>query len=467
MFYRPSHVQEAVESNLQQLREKFTQIEAIYKNPQSGESWGTRRIEYDYAGVIEALEEIQAPLSTTWGIVGHLMGVKNSDDLRKVHDEVMPSVIEINQKMGQSVDVFTALSALKKRQSVWGQLSESQKRIVEAAIKQMESAGVGLEPAQREQFNKLQLEAAELSTKFSNNVLDSTKAFKYRITDIAEIEGLPDSIKGLTAANAAANGVPEATPEKGPWLLTLDMPCYLPCMQHLKNRNLREMLYKAYVTRASSGDHDNTPIIKRILQIKKELANMLGYANHAEKSLSVKMAPSVEAVRELTSMLREKSIGAAFKELEDVRALAKLNGVEDEIQLWDVQYWSERLREKNYEFEEEMLRVYFPLEGVLKGLFDLATRLFGVVVKAADGETAVWHKDVRFFHINDQESGEHLASFYLDPYSRPAEKRGGAWMDVCHGRSKVLNRKPVAYLVCNGSPPVGDTPSLMTFREVE
>ena len=194
---------------------------------------------------------------------------------------------------------------------------------------------------------------------------------------------------------------------------------------------------------------------------------MLGYANHAEKSLSVKMAPSVDAVRELTSMLREKSIGPALKELEEVKELAKANGVEDEFQLWDVQYWSERLREKNYEFEEEMLRVYFPLEGVLKGLFDLATRLFGVVVQAADGETSVWNKDVRFFHINDQATGEHIASFFLDPYSRPAEKRGGAWMDVCHGRSKVLNRKPVAYLICNGSPPVGDTPSLMTFREVE
>ena len=133
----------------------------------------------------------------------------------------------------------------------------------------------------------------------------------------------------------------------------------------------------------------------------------------------------------------------------------------------DIQFWSERLREKNYQFEEEELRAYFPLPAVLKGLFDLATRLFGVTVEAADGETSVWFPDVRFFHIKDQASGEHIASFYLDPYSRPAEKRGGAWMDVCHGRSKVLQRIPVAYLVCNGSPPVGDVPSLMTFREVE
>jgi oligopeptidase A len=238
-------------------------------------------------------------------------------------------------------------------------------------------------------------------------------------------------------------------------------------MQHLRKRELRETLYRAYVTRASSGDHDNAPIITKILTIKRELAGMLGYKNFAEKSLSSKMAPSVAAVMDLTNMLRDQAFGAAEAELEELKSFAKKEGFNGEFSLWDVQFWSERLREKSYQFEEEQLRVYFPLEGVLKGLFDLATRLFGVVVEAADGETPVWCDAVRFFHIRDQTTNEIISSFFLDPYSRPAEKRGGAWMDVCHGKSRALHRKPVAYLVCNGSPPVGDTPSLMTFREVE
>jgi oligopeptidase A len=357
--------------------------------------------------------------------------------LRKAHDEVMPAVIDINQAVGQSQPLFAALTALKKRQSVWSSFSESQKRIVDSAIKQMESSGVGLESVAREKFNKLQLELAELQTKFSNNVLDSTKAFKLKIETAAEIDGLPDSVRGLAASNAVANGDAGATAESGPWVLTLDMPCYLPSMQHLKNRELREKLYRAYVTRSSSGEHDNAPLITRILQIKRELANMLGYNSHADKSLSTKMAPSVDSVRELTTMLQRQSIGAAQKELEDLKKFALTEGFSDDIALWDIQFWSERLREKEYQFEEEKLRVYFPLDAVLKGLFDLATRLFGVVVEPAHGSTSTWNNDVKFFDIKDEASGEHIASFFLDPYSRPADKKGGAWMDVCHGRSKV------------------------------
>lgn len=170
---------------------------------------------------------------------------------------------------------------------------------------------------------------------------------------------------------------------------------------------------------------------------------------------------------ELIDMLREKSYQAALKDLQDIKEFAKKEGFTDDIQLWDITYWSERLREKLYEYEEESLRPYFAFPLVLDGLFSLANRLFGITIEAADGETQVWNEDVRFFNVKDSETGEHIASFFLDPYSRPSEKRGGAWMDVCVGKSKVLQRKPVAYLTCNGSPPVGDQPSLMTFREVE
>lgn len=393
------------------------------------------------------------------------MGVKNSDDLRKAHDSVQSSIIEAHQSVGQSSPLFKALAAIKEKD--WSTLDEAQQRIIDSNLRQMRFSGVDLPPETKAHFNKLKLEMAELSTKFSNNVLDSTKQFQLRITNAADLDGLPASTKGLLAQNAVRAGEKDATAESGPWVLTLDMPAYLPAMQHLTNRQLRETLYRAYSTRASQDDKDNAPLIQRILQLKLEVAQLLGFACHADKSLASKMASSTQSVMQLIEMLRERSFPAAQREMEELRAFAKKQGADYDLQLWDVPFWSERLRETEYQFEQEALRAYLPLPAVLDGLFALANRLFGVKIIAADGEAQVWHEDVRYFKVLDETTGEEIAAFFLDPYSRPAEKRGGAWMDVCLGRSKVLNRRPVAYLTCNGSPPVGTQPSLMTFREVE
>jgi oligopeptidase A len=388
-----------------------------------------------YGNVVEEMERVQAPLSYSWGVVGHLMGVKNSDALRKAHDTMQPQVIHVNQQIGQSQVIFQALNALHDDGSTWESLEEAQQRIVSAAITQMQSSGVGLPPTQREAFNKLQQEAAELSTKFSNNVLDSTKQFKLLLTDPKDITGLPASAKALaaqqaltaatatqkakdaaaeqvgktlaklteltalsgssktdidaamTAAATAQSALAEATAkaaelhaainataDSGPWMITLDIPSYLPAMQHLQSSTLREKLYRAYVTRASSGAHDNAPIIQRILQIKTEMAQMLGYSCHAEKSLSRKMARSVDEVLALTEMLRSRAMPHAQRELQELRAFAKAQGHKGDLALWDVPYWSERLREQQYQFSEEELRVYFALPAVLDGLFKLADR---------------------------------------------------------------------------------------------
>lgn len=395
------------------------------------------------------------------------MGVKNSDELRKAHESLQPAVIETYQTLGQSVPLFNALSDLKHKISSWKSLDEAQQRIINSNILQMKSSGVDLDPVKKEKFNKLQLENAELSTKFSNNVLDSTKKFKLLLASASEIEGLPNSAKGLAAQTAVAQGHKDATAENGPWVVTLDGPSYIPCMQHLRNREIREKLYRAFVTRASEGEHDNAPIISKILQNKVEMAKLLGYNCHAEKSLASKMAHDVDAVMNLIHMLREKSLPAAQKDLQQLQEYAKSQGFTDTLKLWDVPFWSERLREAKYEYKDEELRPYFALPNVLSGLFSLANRLFGITIVEATKEAQVWHEDVQFFKVFDEQTGEHIASFYLDPFSRPAEKRGGAWMDVCVGRSKVLGKKPVAYLTCNGSPPVGNKPSLMSFSEVE
>lgn len=483
-------MKEKILSELETLNKNFKSYELVLSNPVSlGSAWGTKRLEYDYEMVIEELEKIQAPLSFSWGLVGHLMGVKNSLELRSVHDELQPQIIDCFQKIGQSKPLYNALNALRNRASIWRNLSSVQQRIVDQNIKQMKDSGIGLEAEKQILFNNLSSELAELSTKFGNNILDSTKAYKLLITNKIDVDGLPTS--ALALASQAANQFSDSktsTPENGPWLLTLDMPSYLPAMQHLKNRDIREKLYKAYVARSSefaqisvvndgiitgyetTDKYDNTPIINKILLIKKQLANLLGHQNHAERSLSKKMAKSIDSVMELTNMLHEKAYPAALRELKEVEDFAKSTGFkESNVALWDVPYYSERLREKLYQYSDEEIRPYFRFDVVLQGLFDLSKRLFGVTIKEATAEdnVEVWNEHVKLYKIyDDKNNNEHIASFYVDPFSRPAEKKGGAWMDICLGRSSVLNRKPVAYLICNGSPPVNGI-SLMSFREVE
>ncbi|CAN0415429.1 unnamed protein product [Pylaiella littoralis] len=469
----PEASEEAFNVLLEDLETGFAKFEEDLVDFTSSDAWGKQRMRHDFAGVVERMERLRAPLEYAWGVMTHLTGVKNSDPLRDAHQELQPKVVTIFQKMGQSKEVYDALKFLQVP-ACRRLMTEAQIRVVDASVKQMELGGVGLEGQAKEEFNKIQLELAELSTKFSNNVLDATKGFSLTLTDKADVDGLPASALGLAAQSAKAAGEEDATPEEGPWRLTLDMPSYLPCMQHLKNREVREKLYRAFTTRASSASVgedgkslDNEPHIARILELKKTMAGLLGYGSYAEVSLASKMAGSVRAVDDLSSMLREKSYPAAERELEELRAYAKEKGHDGDLSLWDVTFWGERRKEELYAFSEEELRPYFPLPKVLEGMFGLAGRLFGVSISPADGEAEVWNPDVRFFNIKDTASGEHVASFYLDAYSRPENKRGGAWMGVCIGASKVLKRSPVAYLTCNGSPPVGDTPSLMTFREVE
>jgi len=419
-----------------------------------------------WAGLVEPLTELEERLGWSWGIVGHLMSVQNSPELREAYETMQPEIIKFYNKLSQSKPLYEAFKGIKTS-AEWDKLESAQQRIVESSIRDFELSGVGLEGEVRDQFNQIQLESAELSTKFSNNVLDATKAFKLELTDKQEVDGLPPSALGLMAQMAKAAGNEVATPENGPWVVTLDSPSYVPFMKYATNRELREKLYKAFVSRASSGELDNRGNIDRILELRKEKANILGFANFAELSLARKMAPNVAAVQQLQDELRGASYDAAVKEFAELKAFS---GQED-FKNWDVSYWAEKQREAKFDFNEEELRPYFSLPKVLDGLFDLAKRIFGVTITAADGKASIWHQDVRYFQI-EKENGDAIAFFFLDPYSRPAEKRGGAWMNDCIGRAKMTvegkteTRLPVAYLTCNQTPPVDDKPSLMTFSEV-
>ena len=288
---------------------------------------------------------------------------------------------------------------------------------------------------------------------------------------------LPKSALELYS-NQAKEKHPESTPEKGPWKVTLDIPSYLPMMLHYPESNFREKLYKAYVTKASNGKTNNIPVIKDILRLKKEKANILNFETYADLSLSKKMASSIKQIEDLLNMLADKSKPLALKDLEEVTKLAneRSNTCIEKLNLWDIPYWAERYKEEQLQFKEEELKPYFPIDFVLSGLFQIANNLFGIVIEEIDvskENVDTWHEDVKYFRINDEVTGKEIANFFLDPYSRPGEKRGGAWMNSCIGKNKYLDKKPVAYLVCNGSPPIKksdgtiQTPSLMRFREVE
>lgn len=425
-----------------------------------------------WSGLVEPLDRLKEPLGWSWGAVSHLMGVKNSPELRQAYETVQPKVVQFWNKLSQSKPIYEAFKTLRESEN-WGTLEPAQQRIIESAIRDAELSGVALEGEKKERFNAIELELAELSTKFSNHVLDATKAFSLTLTTKEEVEGLPPSLLSLAAQSARAAGEENATPENGPWRITLDFPSYVPFLQHSRRRDLREKVYKAFISRAASGELDNNPLLDRILQLRQEKAAILGFNSFAELSLARKMAPSVESVEALLEELRGVSYDSAAKELEELKAFAASKGGEEanNLQHWDISFWSERQREEKFAFNSEELRPYFPLPQVLDGLFSLAKRLFGVTITPADGTAPVWHQDVRYFQIAD-ETGAAIAYFYLDPFSRSAEKRGGAWMDECIIRAKITEngttttRLPVAYLVCNQTPPIDGKPSLMTFMEV-
>ncbi|MEM9266297.1 MAG: M3 family metallopeptidase [Cyanobacteria bacterium P01_F01_bin.13] len=414
------------------------------------------------------LTKITERLGWTWGVLGHLMGVQNSPELRAAYEAVQPALVQFATRLSQSKAFYNGFKQLAKDPS----LNSAQRRIVDAAIRDAELSGVGLEGEAKQQFNQIQQQLAELSTQFSNHVLDATKAFSLTLTTQDDIAGLPPSLLSLAAQAARDAGESNTTAASGPWRITLDIPSYGPFLKHSRRRDLREKLYRAYISRASEGELNNSPLIDKTLALRKQQAQLLGFETYADLSIARKMAPSVQAVEDLMEELRSASYDAAVKELADLKAFANAQNAPeaDDLKQWDIPFWSERMRETEFDLNDEELRPYFPLPQVLDGLFGLASRLFGVKITAADGQAPTWHKDVRYFAIANTQNNP-IAYFYLDPYSRPAEKRGGAWMDECivraHTEPGKAVRLPVAYLVCNQSPPVDGKPSLMTFREVE
>ncbi|MBQ7667278.1 MAG: M3 family metallopeptidase, partial [Kiritimatiellae bacterium] len=414
-----------------------------------------------WEGRVAALTAIAEPLNHAWHLVHHMLSVRNGPEWREAHEKLLPTVVGLSLRMAQSKPLADALTAIRGGAG-WDALPEGRRRVVEAGIRDARDSGVALEGAAKERFSEIAERLSSLSTKFSDNVLDATRAFAIDLKEEADFAGLPPAVRALCADAGKAAGV------KG--RATLEAAVYVPFMQYSERRDLREALWRARSKRASEGALDNSAIIAETLALRRETASLVGFPDYARLALDSRMAKTPENVRRTLRAVSAAAKPAARREMESLRRFAAERGHEGALKPWDVAYWARRQLEALYGYSPEQLRPYFQFPRVLEGLFALAEELFGVRAESADGEADVWHEDVRFFRLRDAATGEIMAHFYLDPYSRPEEKRGGAWMDSFHDRSVRPGgsvRLPLALLCCNQSRPAGGKPSLMTLDEVE
>ncbi|MFL9906095.1 M3 family metallopeptidase [Paraburkholderia sp. RL17-337-BIB-A] len=421
-----------------------------------------------WADVVEPVERATEPLSRAWSVVGHLNAVADTPELRAVYGENLPRVTEFWSSVGQNLALYEKYKALNAS-SDFASLTGERKKILGNALRDFRLSGAELPEDQKPHFAELQERQASLSKAFSDHVLDATNAFAYLVEAGAEAQlaGLPEDV--IEAAKEAA----EREGKTG-YKFTLHFPSYFPVMQYSENRAMREAMYRAYVTRASElgsqygkgkPEWDNTQVLADQLKLRAEEAHMLGYNNFAEVSLAPKMAESPAQVMAFLEDLATRARPHAEQDWKELREFAANELGMSELQPWDMTFAAERLRQKRYSFSENEVKQYFPEDAVFKGLFKVTETLFGVRIRR--DEAAVWHPDVRFFRVENQDGGL-VAQFYLDLYAREG-KRGGAWMDDARGRHKHTHgsvQTPVAYLTCNFSAPVGGKPACFTHDEV-
>jgi len=408
---------------------------------------------------IVPMEDANERLSRAWGPVGHLNAVMNSPELREVYNATLPKITQYYAELGQNLALFDKFKALRNSPEFAG-LSAARKKIIENELRDFRLGGAELPDDKKARYLEIQERLAELSSRFSDNLLDATNDYTLVIENKEELAGLPEDV--LQAAQEAA----QAASQSG-WLFTLKAPSYMPVMQYADNRALREKMYRASGTRASEfgkAEWDNTALMDEIVRLRGEEASLLGFANFGELSLATKMADSPQQVAVFMRELAQRARPFAEKDLAELREFARAELGLQELQSWDIGYASEKLREKRYAFSEQEVKQYFPEDAVLPGMFKLVETLYGLQIKAS--VAPLWHDDVRFFDIRDAQ-GQLVGQFYLDMYARNS-KRGGAWMDDVITRRRLASgiQTPVAYLNCNFSAPVGGKPAVFTHDEV-
>ncbi|MEG7359101.1 oligopeptidase A [Pseudomonas citronellolis] len=446
---RPEHVKPAIE---QILADNRAGIARILAEQGANPSWD---------GLVLAMDELHARLGAAWSPVSHLNAVCNSAELREAYEGCLPLLSAYWTELGQNRELFKAYEALAASPAA-ANFDVAQKTILEHALRDFRLSGIDLPAEQQKRYAEIQARLSELGSRFSNQLLDATQAWTKHVTDEAALAGLTDSAKAQMQQAAQAKGLDG-------WLISLEFPSYFAVMTYADDRALREEVYAAYCTRASdqgpnAGQNDNGPVMQEILDLRQELARLLGYANFSALSLATKMAESPEQVLHFLRDLAARSKPYAQQDLDQLKAYAAEQGCA-QLQSWDSGYYGEKLREARYSVSQEALRAYFPVDKVLSGLFAIVQKLYGIQIRELH-DFERWHPDVRLFEI--EENGQHVGRFYFDLYAR-ANKRGGAWMDGARDRRRDAAGQliaPVAYLVCNFTPAVNGKPALLTHDEV-
>jgi oligopeptidase A len=447
---RPEHVGPAIDTLLAEAEAAVKHAETV--SPVTWDSF------------VVPLDDATEKLWRAWGQVNHLQGVLNSPELRKAYNDNLPRITRFSSAIGQNLALFSQYRALAEATDP-ATLDAARAKTLDNALRDFRLGGAELPDAQKARFAAVREELASLSAKFSENVLDATDEYEFWIKDKQHLSGLPAEVIAACRAAAKAEGEPG-------WKFTLQMPCYLPVLTYADDRPLRETLYRAYAVRASeTGDEklDNSPLIGKILALRTELAQLLGFASYGEYSLATKMAQSPAEVMDFLRDLARRALPHAKQDRAELEAFARDELGMDTVEPWDVAYVSEKLKQARYSFSAQEVKQYFTEDAVLGGLFGVIKSLYGVDVVA---DTApVWHPDVRFYRLQNAD-GALVGQFYLDLYAREG-KRGGAWMDDCRNRRDRADggqaravQTPLVYLVCNFGKGVDGTPATFTHNDV-
>ena len=445
---RPEHVEPAIDQLLAENRQRIAGLLDEVGQP----TWHN---------LVEPIEEWEDRLGRAWSPVSHMNSVVNSEALRAAYNACLPKLSDYGTEMGQNERLYAAYRAVAEN---GGALDAGQRKVLENALRDFHLSGVDLPADRKARFKAISQELSNLTSRFSENVLDATHAWSKSIDDVTVLEGLPQSALDLARQNAQQQ-------DQDGWLLTLDYPSFQPVMTYADDAALRREVYEAYQTRASdqgpnAGRFDNSELMERILALRHEQAQLLGFANYAERSLARKMARSTGEVMHFLHDLAARSRPQAERELAELRTFAAEHHGVERLEPWDIAYYSEKLRQHRYSITQEEVKPYFPETRVVPGMFEVVGRLYGVSFHEVEG-VDTWHPDVKFYEIRDHD-GSLRGQFYFDLYARK-NKRGGAWMDDCQGRMKTasVEQIPVAYMTCNFTPPVGGKPALLTHDEVE
>ena len=414
----------------------------------------------DWANTVEKLTDITERVGRIWSVVSHLNSVVDTPELRAVYNELMPEITIFFTEIGQDIELYNRFKIIKNS-AEFDTLSPAQQTKLNHDLRDFVLSGAELPPEQQAELAQLQTEGAQLGAKFAQNVQDATDAFGIYFDDAAPLAGIPEDSIAMFAAAAQSEG-------KTGYKIGLQIPHYLAVIQYADNRELREQIYRAYVTRASElsdeGKFDNTANVEQTLANALKTAKLLGFKNYAELSLATKMADTPEQVLNFLHDLARRAKPFAEKDFAEIKAFARESLNIEDPQSWDLSYAAEKLRQAKYAFSETEVKKYFPISKVLAGLFAQIKKLYGI--ELAEKTVPVWHKDVRYFEL--KQDGQTIGGIYMDLYAREG-KRGGAWMDGYKGRRRFADgtlQLPTAYLVCNFTPPVGDKEARLSHDEI-